>query len=51
MLWGEDSLPYSIYHDTRGEAFAGKVLSLSVDVKCKCFAITDFVPQLAYGLI
>jgi len=22
MLWGEDSLPYSIYHDTRGEAFA-----------------------------
>jgi hypothetical protein len=22
LLWGEDSLPYSIYHDTRGEAFA-----------------------------
>ena len=30
MLWGEDSLPYSIYHDTRGEAFASVNYIISV---------------------
>jgi hypothetical protein len=30
MLWGEDSLPYSIYYDTRGEAFSDRISIIAI---------------------